>query len=118
MKKLQEMTSEEFLELMKQLHVNHLEPKIKAIVEEVLQVERSAFWVPAERHYNEHIQLEKCVRAAEEKEANHEFVSTVRTGIGYAGKITFGAAMLALAGFIGAAIVMAIKAAFAVKGGS
>ncbi|MHB9020036.1 MAG: hypothetical protein ACYC3G_04205 [Minisyncoccota bacterium] len=117
-KKIQDMGRGEFLELMRTLQVDHLEPKIKSIVEEVMKAERAAFWVPAERHYNEHAHLEKCVKTVEEKEANHEFVSTVRTGVGYAGKIAFGAAMLALAGFIGGAIIMAIRAAFAAKGGS
>ncbi len=110
-KKIQDMNGVEFLSLMKELQVEHLEPQFRAMVQEEFEKERANFWVPAERHYNEHKVLEQCVKSAAEKEANHEFVSTVRTGVGYAGKITFGAAMLALGSFIIGAIWMAIKAA-------
>lgn len=110
-KKIQDMDGPEFLSLMKELQVEHLEPQFRTIVREEFEKERANFWVPAERHYKEHMVLEQCVKTAAEKEANHEFVSTVRTGVGYAGKISFGAAMLALGSFILGSIWMAIKAA-------
>ena len=115
---MQHWTREDLLDVLKEVQVSYLQPEIRRIVQEELQAERSAFWVPAERHYNEHQQLEKCVKDAEEKEANHEFVSTVRIGMGYAGKISFGIAISALVVFIGGAIWMAIVAAVkAAKGG-
>lgn len=112
---MQHWTKDDLLSVLKEVQVAYLQPEIRRIVQEELQAERSAFWVPAERHYNEHQQLEKCVKSADEKEANHEFISTVRVGMGYAGKISFGAAILALATFIGGAIWMAIKTAIEVK---
>ncbi len=117
-KKIQDMDGAEFLSLMKELQVEHLEPQFRAMVQEEFQKERANFWVPAERHYKEHLLLEKCAASMEDKEANHEFVSTVRTGVGYAGKISFGIAISALVVFIGGAIWMAIVAAVkAAKGG-
>lgn len=110
-KKIQDMDSVEFLSLMKELQVTHLEPQFRAMVQEEFQKERANFWVPAERHYKEHLLLEKCAASMEDKEANHEFVTAVRVGMGYAGKIAFGAAMVALGSFVVGAIWMAIKAA-------
>ncbi len=115
---MQHWTKDDLLEVLKEVQVSYLQPEIRRIVQEELQAERVGFWVPAERHYNEHQHLEKCVKDAEEKEENHEFISTVRVGMGYAGKISFGAAILALATFVGGAIWMAIVAAVkAAKGG-
>lgn len=81
---------------------------VRAAVRAEFESAQQAFWVPAERHYNEHLLLKKCSESLEEKEANHEFISAVRSGGRYAGKITFGAAILALAVFIGGAIWIAI----------
>lgn len=115
-KKMQDMTADEFMGLLKDLQVKHLEPEIRRIVKEELRSERSSFWVPAERHYQEHAHLEKCVKSVDERESNHEFISTVRTGVGYAGKITFGLAISALVIFFGGAIWLALKNAVAAKG--
>jgi len=84
-----EMTKDEFMSMLKDLQVNHLEPKFREIVQHELQIERTAFWIPAERHYNEHNHLAKCIILAEEKEENHAFVSRFRKRGSKAGEIAF-----------------------------
>ena len=86
---LSEMTTTEFMGMLKDLQANHLEPKFREIVKHELEIERTAFWIPAERHYNEHTHLARCVVSAEEREANHEFVSRFRKRGSRAGEIAF-----------------------------
>jgi len=48
---------------------------LKDVVHEEFESAHQAFWIPAERHYREHAHLERCVLQAEERTANHHFVS-------------------------------------------
>ena len=48
---------------------------LKEVVQEEFEAAHQAFWIPAERHYREHAHLEKCVAMADERTANHSFVS-------------------------------------------
>lgn len=93
--KIHDWTQEDLLEVLKEIYAAHLQPEIRSIVKEELAAERTAFWVPAERHYNEHRQLEKCVKSAEEKDANHEFVSSMRKRGNKAGEVAFYLAVVA-----------------------
>lgn len=95
---MQHWTKEDFLTVLKEVQVVHLQPEIQRIVKEALEAERASFWVPSERHYNEHVLLEKCVRSATEKEKNHEFVSSMRQRGQMAFNIGFGLAVVAICG--------------------
>lgn len=83
------MDEAQFLDVLKRLQVDHLEPKIREIVKAEFAEERKNFWVPAERHYVEHQHLSLCVLDAEEKEKNHDFVSAMRKRGNKAGEIAF-----------------------------
>lgn len=98
--KIQDMDEGQFLDLLKRLQVDHLEPKIKEIVKAEFEAERHNFWVPAERHYMEHAHIEKCVLSAKEREANHAFVSTMRKRGQMAFNISFSLAVVAVSGFV------------------
>lgn len=87
--KIHDWTKDDLLSVLKEIYTAHLQPEIRSIVKEELAAERTAFWVPAERHYTEHQQLEKCVKSAEEREANHVFVSAMRKRGNKAGEIAF-----------------------------
>ena len=41
-------------------------PEIKAAVHEVLEEQRKNFWVPAEKHYLHHKQMDKCINGMPE----------------------------------------------------
>lgn len=104
MKKLLDMDREEFLDVIKELQTGHIEQIIRKIVKEEFASERTAFWVPAERHYIEHQHLSMCVVDAEEREKNHEFISDLRKKGKTAFSIGLGMVAVAVFGFIGAAI--------------
>lgn len=102
--RIQDMDEQQFLDVLKRLQVDHLEPKIREIVKEEFEDERKNFWVPAEKHYLDHAHLAKCVKSAEEKEANHLFVSSMRKRGQVAFNIGFGLAVVAVCGAVFAII--------------
>ena len=97
---IQDMTGPEFLDIIKQLPTTYLEPVIRKMVKEELESARKEWWVPAERHYQEHTHLEKCVVALPERELNHAFVSTMRKRGQMAFNISFSLAVVAVSGFV------------------
>ena len=98
--RIQDMDEDQFLSVLKRLQIEHLEPKIRDIVKAEFEEERKNFWVPAERHYLEHVHIAKCLRDATEKEANHEFVSAMRKRGQTAFNIGFGMAVVVVCGAI------------------
>ena len=97
---IQDMTGNEFLDIIKKLPVTYLEPVVRKIVKEEIELVHKEFWVPAERHYQEHTHLEKCVVALPERELNHAFVSTMRKRGQIAFNISFSLAVVAVSGFV------------------
>ena len=84
------MDSQEFMMLLKDLQVEHLSPEIRKIVRDELERERTAFWVPAERHWKEHEHLaNNCIPTMDERDENHRFISIFRRKGNKAGEIAF-----------------------------
>jgi hypothetical protein len=53
---------------------------IKTAIREVLTEEHTAFWVDAEKHYEDHKRMEFCSDHWEEMRRNHAFITDVRKG--------------------------------------
>lgn len=96
--RIQDMDEQQFLDVLKRLQVDHLEPKIREIVKAEFEEERKNFWVPAEKHYLDHVHLSKCVASMTQKEANHAFVSAMRERGQTVFNIGFGLAVVAVCG--------------------
>lgn len=99
-KKIQDVSVDEFLFILKDLQVKFLEPEIRRIVKEEFAEERQNFWVPAERHYQEHLRLEKCVQNSPEIDANHAFVSRWRSRGQKAFNVGFALAIVGVCGLV------------------
>jgi hypothetical protein len=57
--------------------------KIKELLEDVvdrkLEEHKTEFWVSAEKHYKDHLQMAECVENKEEWLENHRFTSKLRS---------------------------------------
>jgi len=51
---------------------------VEKAVQKVIKAEREAFWIPAEKHWAHHNQMDKCITGMPEWEANHEVMTDLR----------------------------------------
>jgi hypothetical protein len=84
---------------------------VSEAVKEALKADRDEFWISQPQHFLDHQMLAQCRQGQEEWRKNHEFISSVRQGMGWGKKAGVVATVLAALTFIGGAIWMAIKAA-------
>jgi len=74
--------------------------EIKAALKEAIEEHHSDFWVPAEKHYQHHQQMDLCQESKPEWEANHRFMSDVRKSGAVVKKTSWSILAAALIGWL------------------
>jgi len=78
--------------------------QIGEVVADAVAEKHKDFWVNAEEHYKDHMQLAECRQTSNEWKANHRFVSEVRQAATIAKKVTLrtaiGTTVAAVIGYI------------------
>jgi hypothetical protein len=91
------------------------EERIAEIVAEAVKAamkeDRNELWISQPQHFMDHQMLAQCRQGQDEWRRNHEFISSVRQGMGWGKKAGVVAVATATVIFIAGAIWMAIKAA-------
>ncbi|MFA6335945.1 MAG: hypothetical protein WCX48_10445 [Bacteroidales bacterium] len=91
------------------------EERIAEIVAEAVKAamkeDRDEFWISQPQHYMDHQLLPQCRKEQDDHRKNHEFITSVRTGMTWGKKAGWVTITVSTLGFLGTAIWMAIKAA-------